>query len=631
MNFQLLYLFLGALFPDEHEVIRLRVFAPKKAPPDDPRFNAHKLIVTRHQLATDPKLQERLQQLNTYGGVYYVVNAGGDKDAEIKRFNACFVEDDSRPIEEQHQRLNEAPLKPSIRVETLRSVHGFWLLIAGCGEADWHDAQERLIAYFGGDSKIKNSSRVMRLPFFNHVSYEKDSGELSYKRVELVEFEPGRRYRVAEILEAFPPVPNPTPKPEALNTTIQKGAGEFGSWDELHSETARRIRSSRLAHTNSKGWTHAPGICHGSNDGTAVAVSPNGAYKCHKGCSTAQVRAAYGLPARPNTPEPESSFSSMQPKAGRPSSFSFTPLKDLLAEPEEEVAYVWHLTLPRGGFSICAAKPKVGKSTLVRNLVRAISKGEEFFGRPTVKGSVIYLCLEEKRGEIAGHFRRMGASEEDILIHTGRTPSDALTALEEAIEKYSPVLVIIDPLSRFVRVADFNSYGDVTRALEPLIDLARSAECQPHILAVHHNGKGEREGGDSLLGSTGFFGAVDTLLTMKRRDKVRTLESVQRYGEDLPEVVVHLDAETGLVTPAGDVQALQLAERKAAVFDCVGDEALTEGDIKERVGGNAGLTSKALRALCEEGLLKRTGAGRRNDPYLYRKPGVEEHETGLPF
>ena len=50
------------------------------------------------------------------------------------------------------------------------------------------------------------------------------------------------------------------------------------------------------------------------------------------------------------------------------SHFKFTKLVDLLAEPQEEIAYVWAKTLPCGGFSIVAAKPKVGKSTFARVL-----------------------------------------------------------------------------------------------------------------------------------------------------------------------------------------------------------------------------------------------------------------------
>ena len=87
-----------------------------------------------------------------------------------------------------------------------------------------------------------------------------------------------------------------------------------------------------------------------------------------------------------------------------------------------------------------------------------------------------------------------------------------------------------------------------------------------HILCVHHAGKGERTGGDALLGSTALFGAVDTLLMMKRRDQVRTIETMQRYGEDNDETVVHLDTETGIVTPGGDLAAMLMGQAKATVL-----------------------------------------------------------------
>lgn len=207
-------------------------------------------------------------------------------------------------------------------------------------------------------------------------------------------------------------------------------------------------------------------------------------------------------------------------QANGKSAFNFTTLNELLSEPEEEHAYIWENTLISGGLSICSAKPKVGKSTVARNLAVAITKGETFLGRETVKGRVIYLCLEEKRSEVAKHFRQMGARGEDIYIHTGKTPEAALRALEVAIAEIEPVLVIIDPLARMLRVNDFNDYGTMTRGLEPFIDLARKTNV--HILALHHEGKGEREGGDALLGSTALFGAVDCHLQLRKRNNGRT-------------------------------------------------------------------------------------------------------------
>lgn len=410
----------------------------------------------------------------------------------------------------------------------------------------------------------------------------------------------------------------------SLGLIATTNVGGAGKWRNEYNDSMRGRRVCVLPDNDEAGSTHAASVARSVyNIAESVQIislpnlSPKGDASdwLEAGGTIEQLKAL--VEAAPLW-KPDASES--EARSSRVTRFTFTTLDDLLNEPEEETAYVWDRTLPRGGFSICAAKPKVGKSTLARNLAVAVSEGREFFGRATSKGKVVYLCLEEKRAEVARHFRQMEASGTNIIIHTGRTPDDVLSALEAAIIEHSPALVIIDPLSRLVRVTDFNSYGEVTRGLEPLIDIARSSECQCHIQAVHHNGKGEREGGDALLGSTGFFGAVDTLLIMKRREKARTLETVQRYGENMPETVVHLDAETGLVSPGGDMQTLMLAERKAAVMDNLGDEPLTEADIKERIGGNQGLTSKAVRALHEEGRLERTGVGKKGDPYRYQRP-----------
>lgn len=301
--------------------------------------------------------------------------------------------------------------------------------------------------------------------------------------------------------------------------------------------------------------------------------------------------------------------------------FSFTSLDDLLIEPIEEKRYVVDRMLICAGFSLWCAKPKTGKSTGARNLAVAIAEGGSFCGRSCRQGKVIYLCLEEKRAEVADHFRRMGASGPHILIFTGATPKDVLDALASAIEEHEPALVIIDPLSRFIRVPDFSDYGAITLALEPLVDLARNSKCQTHIMSLHHNGKGGdlREAGDAVLGSTALFGIVDTLITMRKRERARTIETVQRYGEDLPETILHLDPESGIVSDAGDMAEFTLNQRKKAVLESIGSDWQSVAAIKEIVGGtNQGLTSKAVLALFDEEKLTRSGKGKKGDPYLYR-------------
>ncbi len=299
------------------------------------------------------------------------------------------------------------------------------------------------------------------------------------------------------------------------------------------------------------------------------------------------------------------------------SKFHFTTLNELLNEPAEEISFVWDRTLPCGGFSLCSAKPKVGKSTVARNLTVSVASGSAFLDRPTSKGPVLYLCLEEKRSEVRNHFERMDQNCDDIYIHTGATPEEAIKELELAIAEYQPILVIIDPLSRVLRVRDFNDYGSMSRGLEPFIDLARRSGC--HILALHHDSKMDRTGGDALLGSTALFGSVDCHIQMRKKDGRRTLMTTQRYGEDMPETVVELDNDTGIIRGMGDLSHLTRAKAKSAILEVFSpDEKLEEKVIKERIEGfNHGILAKALRELVDEAKIGREGEGKRGKPYVY--------------
>ena len=301
-----------------------------------------------------------------------------------------------------------------------------------------------------------------------------------------------------------------------------------------------------------------------------------------------------------------------------------TKLSDLLNEPEEQVVWLVDKLLPSAGFSLLVAKPKAGKSTLARNLALAIAQGKDFLNKVTQQGAVIYLALEEKRSEVKKHFREMGASgEEDIYVFAASAPVDALQQIRAVVEEKKPVLLIIDPLFRLTHVKDGNDYAQVTAALEPLLVLAR--ETGSHVLCVHHAGKGDREGGDSILGSTAIFAAVDAALIMKRTERYRTLCSIQRYGEDLPETVLRFDPQSRTVSlgqakeqeEADRIAQAILASLKAQEDDKEKGHPLTQAEIDEEVEGKTVYKRKALKALFDGKQIERIGKGGKKDPFRY--------------
>ena len=198
--------FLSAFF-GEDEPIYIRAFKAKGAP-DSPANRPTKSSISRANLRNDPTVFHSLCELNRERGVYFVVNAGGQTKTSISRPTALFAESDTLAKDEQHRLLDTAPLKTSIRVETARSIHAFWLLDGTCSVSEWEHFQLRLIGYLSGiglsaDTTIKDASRVMRLPGFDHLSYGKETREYERVPVQLVEFNPERRYKLAAMMQAF--------------------------------------------------------------------------------------------------------------------------------------------------------------------------------------------------------------------------------------------------------------------------------------------------------------------------------------------------------------------------------------------------------------------------------------------
>jgi len=302
--------------------------------------------------------------------------------------------------------------------------------------------------------------------------------------------------------------------------------------------------------------------------------------------------------------------------------FSLTSLRDLMSEPEEKVSWLLAEKLPAGGISVLSAKPKVGKSTLARCLALAVARGEPFLGCRTTKGPVIYLALEEKRSEVRRHFADLGATatgDEQIQIHCAAAPKDAMSGLSKIVTERKPVLVIIDPLFKFVRVVDEKAYAEMCYAIEPLLTLAR--ETGAHVLLVHHNGKAERaDAMDAILGSTAIFGGVDAGLVLKRTDRYRTLQSSQKYGTDWPETVLEFDSERRALS-LGVEKSEAEAERTSQailVYLRASEEPRTREEIEAQVEGDTGPKRKALKLLVEQGKVGREGIGRRGDPFKYR-------------
>jgi putative DNA primase/helicase len=130
-------------------------------------------------------------------GIFFVVNYGGQKDEDITRINAQFVESDELSFEEMGKCIDAFPLPPSMVIKTSKSLHTYWFMKGKPEVSRFRTIQKQLVKQFDGDIKCQNESRVMRLPGFYHCKQNP-------VMVSCVLFHPERKYTQDELAAVLP-------------------------------------------------------------------------------------------------------------------------------------------------------------------------------------------------------------------------------------------------------------------------------------------------------------------------------------------------------------------------------------------------------------------------------------------
>lgn len=308
--------------------------------------------------------------------------------------------------------------------------------------------------------------------------------------------------------------------------------------------------------------------------------------------------------------------------------FQFRTIKEVYDTPDEQISYCVDNLLPTGGMSALLGKPKAGKTSLARQLAVAVAQGEAFLGRKTKRGRVLYLAIEEKLSQVKAHFRQLGLQESDpVEIACGSVQkSKAIDMLELTLQAAEDsVLVIIDPMFRFVKVSDANDYIQVNDILEKLLDVARKRDV--HILTVHHMKKKETEDDmDGALGSTAIAGAVDTLISLKvDQNGGRIIATRQRYGTDMESTHLEWNPDSGEMSLGATSEATEKL-RAEEIRDLIETRMLTyiaahpgcdQESIFNAVTGKTTTKKQVFQSLKDKAYLSVTGSGKKGDPYRY--------------
>lgn len=302
------------------------------------------------------------------------------------------------------------------------------------------------------------------------------------------------------------------------------------------------------------------------------------------------------------------------------SAFQPRDISELFAESLEEVPWIYKGFLARGGLTVLAGDPKVGKTTFTYEIIERVALGEEFLGEQVAEAKVLLLGLEEHRRDIITRLRRR--SEEELTgrvkVVCGHLPFTPKIHQDMAdyIRCEDIGLVIIDTIPAWWNLSDENDASEVLRKGYPLLNIIR--ETNAAWLGLAHTRKSGGGHGADIRGSSAFVGLVDIAISMKRTQgggNQRMLEAVSRYG-DTPDSLVIEYAE-GTYRKLGSPQEVGSHAKVNKVWEAV----TTEGQTMEQLALLTDLSkqdvSKALQTLGER--VHREGGGHRGSPYLFSR------------
>lgn len=292
----------------------------------------------------------------------------------------------------------------------------------------------------------------------------------------------------------------------------------------------------------------------------------------------------------------------------------FEPIlaKNLKTLSNIEVEWVVEGLLAKNYLTLFAAREKMGKTTLVKALIKSLATGEKFLGQ-NVKQSRVLVITEEH----AGHWNRR---LEDIGLTDCETvwfitqPFNTRLKLKEwsdyLITSVAPYckqntidVLIIDTISPIWPVIDENNAAEVQSALLPLLSITKQGIS---VLPLHHYSKA---GG--IRGSTAIAATPDILLNFSKpqgdEDTTRRLLKCVGRFEETPEQLL-LDYRDGEYILLGTPQNVARQEKHAQVKQVLEnfDSGATLHELLESWSGEGKKPSRSmLRIYLNELLLAR--------------------------
>lgn len=301
-------------------------------------------------------------------------------------------------------------------------------------------------------------------------------------------------------------------------------------------------------------------------------------------------------------------------------------------------------TLFPEGVTILAGRPKIGKSWMALDIALALASGQFVLGEIKLQeGDVLYAALEDNDRRLRARIARIRPQNDRTwparLTLATRWRRFDVGGVEDAKawanSVQRPRLVIFDTLAgvRGERNSRDTNYEGDYRALLELQQWTGKAGIGALIL--HHTRKMESDDPiDSVSGTLGLTGAVDTVAVLSRTGRGTTLYIRGRDVEEQEKAVI-FGKENCRWTILGDAEDIQRSETRQKILTLLEDvslckEALGPKEIAHQTYVAENTVNQRLMGMLRDGEIIKVSKGRyisakREDllpmtPHKSRKP-----------
>jgi hypothetical protein len=272
-----------------------------------------------------------------------------------------------------------------------------------------------------------------------------------------------------------------------------------------------------------------------------------------------------------------------------------TKASDLCDKQFPDLKYVVPGIFPEG-VTLLASRPKLGKSWLLLQVGAAASTGVATLVQndSPLHGDVLYLALEDNPSRLQRRLKKYFGRDrstwpERLIIVTEwkRLDQGGLEAIEAWCDSVSkPVLIMIDTLKK-VRPpkksgqSDYDADYEACQGLQKLAGTVGVA-----IIVAHHDRKMDAEDVfDTVSGTLGLTGGVDTIAIMKRRGGVVTLHVEGRDLAEAIEKAISFNRETCRWTVLGEAAEIQRSTERSRVHSVLATapDGMSSTEIADRL------------------------------------------------